>query len=1473
VRIFLSFNSKDTALAETIGAGLSRLQPDAKVFFSPISLGSGHWLPKLADGIAEADCFLLLIGPKGIGPWQEVEYFTAFDRHVHEKAFALVPAIVAGSRAPGLSFLRTLNWVEVPILTEDRILHRLLAALKGDALKSATPLWKMVNPYCGLEAMTEANADYFYGRAAETSEVLNTLASKPDRLPILIGASGVGKSSIARAGVLSALKSMRWPGADSASQWPASLQDSRSWISITMRPGSAPLEALAAVFIGLWGLDIKDPEQAGLPRKWAKGLLNGDNKLADLIRTTQDELKKRYGDAPDHVLLYVDQGEELYTQASQSEARRFSEILSEGLSDTRLRALLSLRADYFDRLQADEPLFKLHEHVNVPPLDRSQLQAVVTGPPGALGVTFEDDKIANRIIDAAAAEPGALPLLSYLLTDMWTKMVRRDDPALSLPPHAIDIGGVLSSRAEAFLNDNPLDEKDLRRLLTLRLAMVPSEGEPMRRQTRRAECSDAEWALAARLADHPYRLVVMSERETNGHIVAEVAHEAFLRVWPRLTDWLREERDFLVFKGEVERAERRWRDMGEKATALLTGLDLARAEEWLPKRPDDLSADVVTYTRRSIAADRAAKERQLRFQRRATIGAIVTALLMAVIGGFAGLQWKDALLQRDRASQAETRVLGEKQRADIELTEAQTTQSRFLADLAQQRSADGDAGTAILLALNALPDRQAGITRPYTPEAEYALGMARQKLQELRVFSGHVDSVQSAAFSPDSSQVVTASWDQTARLWNADTGTVLFTLTGHEDRVTSAAFGPDGRRVVTSSWDGTARLWDTSTGHEVLVFRGHEDGVNHAAFSSDGKFVVTASDDRTARLWDVASGEQLLVLRGHEGNVNDATFSPDGKLIATASGDGTARLWDVENGKQILVLGGHDENVQIRREMNSVEFSPDGKLVLTASNDKTARLWDVTSGREITVFRGHAGYVSDATFSPDGKLIATASWETLSTQSAEDNTARIWDAATGEELSVLRGHLDRVYSVAFSSDGTRLVTGGDETARLWAVRNDERHVIVPGRRGEFNQATFSPDGKSLVTASRDRTARVWDASTGKQTLVLRGHQDNVEDATFSPDGRLLATASDDGTAAVWDAANGKELFVLRGHEDAVLRARFSPDGTRLVTASADKTARVWDASTGREILVLRGHEAGVDDAAFSPDSNLVATASVDKTARLWRATTGDQIQVLHGDHPFSAAAFSPDGRQVATASSGGTAQLWDIATGQKLLRLNVGESVVTSVSFARAGKLILTSSWNIVPAEHTVRLWDIASGKQVLVLDGYKQGTVVRNAAISASGEQVIASSDEGVWLWPSFTTTQQLVDASKEAVPRCLTSTQRQQFFLNAQSSDWCFEMAKWPYKPLRFGLSADAVTDDVAKRLGLKETKGMMVSHVMPGLPAVAAGIQPGDVILTINGKPLNDDDAWTSALEGAPTGKQSLLSVYRKGQTLQIPVTPRH
>ena len=331
---------------------------------------------------------------------------------------------------------------------------------------------------------------------------------------------------------------------------------------------------------------------------------------------------------------------------------------------------------------------------------------------------------------------------------------------------------------------------------------------------------------------------------------------------------------------------------------------------------------------------------------------------------------KDALQQRDRAVQAEdaankakleAQANAEQARASAEqarasLREAQIAQSRFLADVAQQFRKTADAGSAVLLALAALPDAAAGNSRPYVPEAELQLDSGWRGLRE-QLILGHGAAPIRAVFSPDGKRIITVSSDDTALVWDAATGLpVAAPVRGHEGQVTRAAVSPDGKRILTVSEDNTAWVWDAATGQPIgEPIKGHEDDVTDAEFSPDVKRIVTASWDKTARVWDAATGKSIgEPLKGHDGAVLSASFSPDGKRIVTGSADKSARIWDAATGKPIgKPLKGHDDTV------NSAAFSPDGKLIVTASADGTARIWDAASGKPIgEPLRGHEGAVA-----------------------------------------------------------------------------------------------------------------------------------------------------------------------------------------------------------------------------------------------------------------------------------------------------------------------------------------------------------------------------------------------------------------------------------------------------------------------------------------------------------------------------------
>jgi formylglycine-generating enzyme required for sulfatase activity len=399
-----------------------------------------------------------------------------------------------------------------------------------------------------------------------------------------------------------------------------------------LKPGTEPIRALVEPFIRLWQFDPTDPRVATRQAEWIDGLVEGRHTLRDLLNATEGRLEELGQPKPPVFFIYIDQGEELYVRAEERQRRRFSQLVGASLGDERLRAMMSLRSDFFGELQKDEPLYAAHRLVSVPPLREAELRAVVSRPAALLGARFETetlaDYIAGRTAEESVSDAGALPLLSYLLDDMWTQMVGRGDGKLRLPAQAIELGRVLVERADAFLARHPRSEDELRRVLTLKLATVREGEEPTRRRALRSEFTDAQWRLVSELADHPNRLLVTAAPE-GGESYAEVAHEAIFRRWDRLRDWIAAEREFLAWKTGLEAVRRGWQVAPDasKHDALLMGAPLTQAQSWLGRRAEDLSS----------AADRdfiaASMEREARTRRRARrIQVLVYGLLVGVVG-------------------------------------------------------------------------------------------------------------------------------------------------------------------------------------------------------------------------------------------------------------------------------------------------------------------------------------------------------------------------------------------------------------------------------------------------------------------------------------------------------------------------------------------------------------------------------------------------------------------------------------------------------------------------------------------------------------------------------------------------------------------------------------------------------------------------------------------------------------------------
>ncbi len=1233
----------------------------------------------------------------------------------------------------------------------EALIQRLLSEHPGDRPASAAEVLQTLEgleaaeaaapgepPFKGLQYFEEADADLFFGREALIARLVARLRSlgarlngdtgeaspapprpnAPTQFLAIVGASGSGKSSLVRAGLIPAFKSL-------------STGDNPQWAVRLITPTAHPLDALAA------GLTRESPVSPH----------------------------------PSRLLLVIDQFEELFTLCRDADERAafVDDLMKASRSGPGGSAtvVIALRADFYAHCAQYASLREavaLHQ-AYIGPMSAGELRRAIEEPArrgGAEGVRWEfEPGLVDLLLREVGDEPGALPLLSHALLETWR---RRRGRTLTLKGYAEcgGIHGAIARTAETVFRNLSPEEQAIARSIFLRLTELGEGTQDTRRRAALGELFPNPRLQP--VAESVLKTLTDARLITTSEDTAEVAHEALIREWPTLRQWLTEDREGLRLHRHLTEAAQAWDELERDPGELYRGARLAQALEWAAAHADDLNALEREFLRAAQDAAKweesereAQRQRELeaaqrlaeaerrraveeavtarRLRRRSVIltMALFAAGILAVIAfGFSqqaiqnarkaaefGLsanqnagnaQTAEAIAnaQRATAQAASTQAIANEATATVAqgqaLESAATAQADFARAESQRLAAEANrllqvGGNSDLIALLSLRSLQ---TR-YSPEGDTALqgAMTLDYPREVLSAPGPVYAV---AFSPDGQYALTSGHDpNTAQLWDLHTGQIVRTFEGHTDTVFSAVFSPDGRYVLTSG-DMTARLWDARTGQELRQFAGHRGGVKAAVFSPDGKFVLTGSKDRTVKVWDAQTGAELLTYTGHAGELVSVAFSPDGRYGLSGSDDSTAKLWEARTGQTLQTFAGHTDRIL------SVAFSPDGHYVLTGSYDNTARLWDPQTGKELRRFVGHALAVTSVAFSPDGHYVLTGSY---------DNTARLWNLQTGKELRRLYSHVTGgIRGVAFSPDGRYVLTGGDDqTARLWDVHTLPGLPQFIGHTSSILSVAFSSDGRYVLTGGNDKTARLWDAQTGVPTRVFTS-TDIVQSVAFSPDEQSVAAAAWNGITRVWDAHTGE--IVHEFGSDSALVVAFSPDGKHLLTAGWGPPPHIWDLQTGAELRQLNGHTNLIYSVAFSPDGKSVLTGSYDFTARLWDWQTGTVLRTFRGHtDAVNDVAFSHDGQYVLTASIDTTAKLWDAQTGAELRTLLGHTGIVWSAEFSPDDKTVVTSG-----GDNSVRLWDPQTGGELRRL---LNPAGVESVAFSPDGKYILTGGDEGL--------------------------------------------------------------------------------------------------------------------------------------------------
>ena len=1298
----------------------------------------------------------------------------AIDRRISKGNFRVIPVLLPGGnrgeRSKLPTFLTQTTWVEFPQSLDDKdAFHRLKSGILGIAPgpSSDQPIFAGVCPYRGLEVFDVEHQSFFFGRDALTEWLLDELKPKAgqpaNRFLAIVGASGSGKSSLARAGLIAALKQ-------------GALEHSHEWPIYIVKPGYDPLENLAL-------------QLASDPRgfKTLRNDLLTDSEQLHL--TTRFMLR----DKPDthRVVVLIDQFEEVFTLCRDG-------ILRQALIDNLVHAaneplgqtvvLLTMRADFYGRCAEYENLAAaLADHqLLIGPMSEPELHDAIVKPLQLTGHEFESGLV-DVLIQDFKGQAGSLPLLQYALTQLWEQ--RQDRLLTHAGYKAIGkLDGALEKRANAIYQRFSAEEQEVCRQIFLRLT-EPGEGiDDTRRRASHNELAKSETTEKVLKALTDARLVTTEGDSDKIESFIEVSHEALIRSWSQLRRWVDDDREALLIQHRLSEATREWVEHRKDNAYLYRGSRLSQVEEWAQSRKTLLSEYEEKFLRESLnlrdeeIRQREKQQRKLLDQARALaseretaankqkklsqyIG--IVAVVAAILAAFAVIQWQETdgakkiAEENKRIADDSAKRAGEQAKKAEKATQEATKQRQ----LAEQARQDTERSLARFFAVEAADRLDANTHGPlklllakeaikiaHTTETDQAVRkiltwIQGEPINDHKYTDDSIleNIVFSVAFSPDGHTLASASISGNIKLWNLnDLNSEPKVL--HNDKITnmnmvfSIAFSPDSHTLASGGAGGSIKLWNLNDQNsEPKVLAGCTFMCRSVAFSADGNLLASSGEDHTVRVWNMNNlNAEPRILRGHKSSVRSVAFNTDRQLLASASQDSTILLWDAKNlNAQPVALDGHEGFV------HSVAFSADGNLLASSGEDRTVRLWNLDNlDAEPKVLRGHEGSVLSVAFSTDGSLIASAGF---------DYTVRLWNLDNLDaEPKVLRGHEGSVLSVAFKPNSHSLISSSANDIRLWNVKNlNAQPHTLDGHEGFVHSVAFSADGNLLASSGEDRTVRVWNMNNlNAEPRILRGHKGRVQSVVFNANRQLLASASQDSTIRLWDIENlNAQPHTLNGHEGAVLSVAFSADGNLLASSGEDRTVRVWNMNNlNAEPRILRGHKGRVQSVAFNANRQLLASASQDSTIRLWDIENlNAQPHTLNGhEGAVLSVAFSADGNLLASSGEDRTVRAWNLSSllyqGEDLnllpglhpakyspSQIFLAEKPFTSVAFSADSNFLASSN-----EDGTIHLRNIDGVRtdQLPIMLSHQEP--ILSLTFSPDGRLLVSASRDTLFLWKS---------------------------------------------------------------------------------------------------------------------------------------------